>query len=517
MSDWGRSDGPAARRRSPWPFSLGLVVGVAAMAALVFFRFADVQQFLGAGGTEVARLQARVADLEARLERARSGGSEADAAQEVERLRANLRTAEEVTTQLQTQYDEAVNRDIPALKAEIDRREEALKAFDAEIARLSRVEEELKKRLDEAANSGAGQQELQSLRDQVRQRDEVLKQLDAEVTRLSALERELETLRQEGDKAAADSAAQEELRRELDEAREKAASAEARTSERDSDLARLRGELAERDATLARLDAEVARLASLERELEALRRERSQAGGDGAETRKALQEELDRARAQAATATEQTAQRQAEIDRLKDELARRDQVLKELDAEVTRLAALEAELKVARGEIAELKAATAASGERQARIAALEAELRGVQDQLARAGAEHGQALAARDGQLAQARAALAAAQAEVTRLQGEVAALAAPAEREPAAAAQPAAPATAAPGAREATPRDPLLVAKAMSEAHGLENLSNQQRDQLATGLIEGACVAQVLSDVFGRAPAVAVRDLITALDSDC
>ncbi len=53
-----------------------------------------------------------------------------------------------------------------------------------------------------------------------------------------------------------------------------------------------------------------------------------------------------------------------------------------------------------------------------------------------------------------------------------------------------------------EPSPRDPLLVAKAMQETAGLDGLDAGKRDRLATGLIEGECVAKSLSDVFGRAP---------------
>ena len=66
-------------------------------------------------------------------------------------------------------------------------------------------------------------------------------------------------------------------------------------------------------------------------------------------------------------------------------------------------------------------------------------------------------------------------------------------------------------------SPRDPLKVAEAIENAKGLDGMSNGQRDRIATGLIEGQCVAKVLADTFGRAPAVALRDLIRALESDC
>jgi DNA repair exonuclease SbcCD ATPase subunit len=64
---------------------------------------------------------------------------------------------------------------------------------------------------------------------------------------------------------------------------------------------------------------------------------------------------------------------------------------------------------------------------------------------------------------------------------------------------------------------RDPLQVASALQQAAGLGNLSEERRDRIATRLIEGDCVSDVLRDEFGRAPALALRDLLSALNSDC
>jgi len=71
--------------------------------------------------------------------------------------------------------------------------------------------------------------------------------------------------------------------------------------------------------------------------------------------------------------------------------------------------------------------------------------------------------------------------------------------------------------GERKLTPRNPNSVARAMEDALGLDLLDTEERNRVATGLIEGQCVGKVLTDVFGRAPAVPLRDLIRALDSDC
>lgn len=66
-------------------------------------------------------------------------------------------------------------------------------------------------------------------------------------------------------------------------------------------------------------------------------------------------------------------------------------------------------------------------------------------------------------------------------------------------------------------TPRDPLKVAAAMRQSAGLRNIDDAKRDRIATRLIEGDCVADVLTDEFGRAPTIAMRDLISELQSDC
>ena len=61
------------------------------------------------------------------------------------------------------------------------------------------------------------------------------------------------------------------------------------------------------------------------------------------------------------------------------------------------------------------------------------------------------------------------------------------------------------------------MRVASAMQDARGLDALGNADRDRIATGLIEGECVTKVLGGVFDKLPALAVRDLIAALESDC
>ncbi|MEM7464575.1 MAG: hypothetical protein AAF362_18040, partial [Pseudomonadota bacterium] len=66
-------------------------------------------------------------------------------------------------------------------------------------------------------------------------------------------------------------------------------------------------------------------------------------------------------------------------------------------------------------------------------------------------------------------------------------------------------------------TPRDPLLVATAMKGATGLQDLDNDQRDRIATRLIEGDCVGETLQDELGRVSPITLRDLIRAFESDC
>jgi DNA repair exonuclease SbcCD ATPase subunit len=354
MNAWGRSDMTAPRRRSPWPFSFGLVVGAALVAGIFFFGPGNIAVLFGRDNAGTARLQARIAELQDQVERAsgpRDASPQVDALKvqlaskadriaelekamaelragarddsqnlagelqrlkkeseasrsEAEHLRANLKLAENVTGQLQAQYDKAVNEDIPALKAEIEKRDAELKVLNDEIARFS----------------AAGNEQHKP------------------------------------DAAAGDAAA----------------------------------------------------------------------------------------RVQALTA----------------EVAARDAELKKLDAEIGRLSSVDRQLREARGEIAALKAE---KGHLEETVATL-SKRKEDRPLPADTGSEEGQQ----------------------TR-------------------------------ARQPTPRDPLRVARAMSEVHGLENLSNDQRDRLGTGLIEGACVSKALADVFGKAPAVTMRDLIQALDSDC
>ena len=181
-----------------------------------------------------------------------------------------------------------------------------------------------------------------------------------------------------------------------------------------------------------------------------------------------------------------------EIPGLKNQLADRDAMLKELDAEIARLQPLEQQLKDAEAALA-----------------------------TARTGSDSGDVMRkALEGQLGIARQQIAQLRKELEALQaaGDAQIPAEPGASGDAGAQQ--VPETTAPsdtGVRQPTPRDPNLVARAMDRALGLNFLDTEERNRIATGLIEGECVGKVLSDVFGRAPAVPLRDLIRALDSDC
>lgn len=522
MSDWGRSEAAAARRRSPWPFSLGLVIGIAAMAALVFFRFSDIERLIGGPDPEVARLQAQVADLKREAENAAvprdsSGPNEALRAEIVEKTsRINLLEREiaelregtrDAGQQLFEQLRQLRETEIPALEKQRDQSRREAGELEARLKLAEGVNSELQKQAEDAVDV-----QIPALKAEIERREQTLKQFDAEIARLTRLEDELKALRAERD-ASGDAASRKQTEVEAENSRLQSSLAEAKdllAGERrvaDEQAGRFRTELAKRDAELARLAAEVSRLNSVERELDALRKDRETAGTDSVATQKALQDELDRTRAQIAAATGQISEREAELDKLKEAIRQRDKVLEDLDGEVTRLGAVETELKATREALAALRENPPQSPE----LAGERAKVVELRSELEQAQAELASAQAARADEIDALRKELAQASAENARLEERIAALSKPE-------ASPPGDTGAAPAQeRPPTPRDPLLVARAISEAAGLGNLTNQQRDRLGTGLIEGECVSKVLSDVFGRAPAVTVRDLIQTLDSDC
>lgn len=287
-------------------------------------------------------------------------------------------------------------------------------------------------------------------------------------------------------------------------------------------VASLRVQIAEREDLLRKFDAELAqaegKLAALAAERDALK---AKAGDGGA--------------AKAAELEAKLAAALADADALRRTVGERDKALGEMDAEIARLEKFEAEAGQLRAALGAKPSASAeAAAEKAARLAAEERLLAAERDATAlkaridRADKEAADAIAARQaaetaaGKAAgDARKLLDGANAQVASLNARIAAL----DTEIASLKkQAAAKASEKPSgldiggpARAREPRDPLRVAQAMARAKGLENLDETQRDRIGEGLIEGECVAKVLTDVFGRPPAVAVRDLVNALESDC
>ncbi len=66
-------------------------------------------------------------------------------------------------------------------------------------------------------------------------------------------------------------------------------------------------------------------------------------------------------------------------------------------------------------------------------------------------------------------------------------------------------------------TTRDPAAVAAALSDMPGYQRLTPDQQAELVTRLEKGDCVAAALKDVVGRVSAVALRNLIRDLGSQC
>ena len=291
---------------------------------------------------------------------------------------------------------------------------------------------------------------------------------------------------------ASENAAADSLREELRQSREMIADLRAQLENGNGDqIPRLESELADRDKALAENEKTIAELRS--------RIDVGQQVATDLETQ--LQQAND-----------------TDIPALKVEIAARDEQLKKMDAEITRLSSLEDEIR-------SLKA-NAGSGSvdqnaAKVRISGLEAKVTGLEAQLdaARKSREALEAtFASRSSsdadirnrltsELAEARAEAEKLRREIENLQAGAETAKAPKDGEAETAAVPS----------DLKQRDPLKVAAAMESAKGLDGISNLQRDRIATGLIEGQCVAKILADTFGRAPAVALRDLIRTLESDC
>lgn len=257
------------------------------------------------------------------------------------------------------------------------------------------------------------------------------------------------------------------------------------------EITRLTAQLDQRDAMLSQFDAEITRLNessdALKEERDALQGERSKLQGElaKAQSKAAQLEQRLAATSQEGTETkpangqENAAQSQRTAE-LEDQLAQRDAALAQFDSEIERLNtdadALKDERDALQGERSKL----------QGELAKAQAQAEQLEQQVAALEAELG---AARNA--------------------------AAPAVTE-----QESAPSTAQNGGQSqgnTGPRDPLQVASALAEAKGLRDLSNAQRDQIATALIEGQCVADALGEAFDRVPVLAMRDMIRLLESDC
>ncbi len=421
MSDWGRGSVPFRRRGSRFPFFLiGLILGIAIPVALVIFgpRYGmPVENIVSyTVSNENAQLKARIEGLERQLslaeetladrsEPSSTGDTGSANGEEIERLRAQLKLAEDVTTELQNQLDRAFNADIPKLKDDIEAREFKIEELEGEIERLAAIERDYKRlKFEQPAGGIADQTAIRSLEAELKKRDAALAQADDEIARLSAAERELQALRADNP-AQATKALQEELDRER-----------GRTAAFQKEINKLGKEIAARDDMLGKLDAEFSRLEPLEKEVEDLRARLAIADKTAQDEQARLQTTLDETRDALDAARRNIATRDTELARLRQEKAR---------------------------------AASAGGGEPVAKATE----------------------------------------------------------EPEP----------TSAEPERQNVPRDPFRVAEAMRDARGLDDLGDADRDRIANGLIEGQCVTRVLSDAFERPPALAVRDLISALESDC
>ncbi|MFZ1814143.1 MAG: hypothetical protein WBO55_02165 [Rhizobiaceae bacterium] len=223
-------------------------------------------------------------------------------------------------------------------------------------------------------------------------------------------------------------------------------------------------------------------------------------------------------------AEELTSTLQSELDALKKSnaadlqraVSERDRLLEDMNGEIERLSAAERELRSLKASIASKD--NSGSEAATARLAELETGLEAARAEIARRDRQISDMEAAAASLASRMESEVGAAQKEADSLREQIAALEAQA-RESAAARDDGATAskTQSSAGGQGKPRDPLRVASAITNAKGLSGLTNAQRDQIATGLILGECVSSVLSQVFGRAPAVAVRDLILSLESDC
>lgn len=322
---------------------------------------ADTTNVIDRGATS----RDRVKYARAIYDRARAGGGERVAKEEMETADGRLDSAEGIVksdknnktadhlayqAEMLARRAEAlarhaeVDRFIPSLRAERTRLAEAQSLANAQRERQLREESErraaeLRVQLErESANRRAEQEELARLRTAIAENDQRLRsQLDDDRTRRIATERELDALRaryQQALTAATDPVEVEQLRRQVED--QAIALRDMQQRERLSEeslnreVARLRTELDrtrqqgnQSSQIISEREAEIARM---QQELERVRTEREAAERARAETERQRTEEIaaaERARyEEAARLREEVAQERARADQAQGELAR---------------------------------------------------------------------------------------------------------------------------------------------------------------------------------------------------
>ncbi len=402
---------------------------------------------------------------------------------------AKLQIAEAVTKEMTARLDQAFNVEIPALKQQVREREDALALLDDQL------NEEIKKNRtlsDGAAASGASEA-TEKLKADLKLSEELLTKLDAELSAEQKKNAELSARLETAEKAGASGAAVTD----------------------GGEIAKLKADLASRDQLLTKLDGELAAEQKKSAELLAKNGQVSTSAEKGS--------------GPFAVAIAETISLREKVTKLESELA---SVRSKAEADRAALDAAKAGEAKAKAEQEQAKAIIAAA---EAQASAKDEELQAAKARVAELDTRV-KALAAIEnanaGSEAKLRTEIAAATADRDRLAGELAALKSQltalqsqAKEKDDAASRSAKAETGSEDAgntgaateRDRTPRDPLLVAGVLQQVRGLEDLSSSERDAIATGLIEGECVSKTLTDAIGRAPALAIRDLIRALESDC
>jgi len=541
MSAWGRG---SERPRSGVGFMVWIVVGMT--LGMVISIGAVLIAYPGIDISEVQELE----QLRTELDNTRAKLLEQD--KEIETLRARAGSGDGAGTGDSTQDP---SERIQLLESQNVQMADEIRVLNGRLEVAQQITEEMQAALDKAPVGDVG-----DLKKQLQERDESLAQLDAGyaelIAKVDGLTTERDRLRQElaakgetvaPNQSAGSVGAAGQAGSSSDAARLQTAltAAEVKAAELQKQADDAKAAIAGRDKALQDLDAEISRLAPLEAEVANLRQRLAAAGNSAASSpnEAELKSNLDRAETEALSLRQELAaavskrdaaealagERERELAAARLEVAGREKALKDLDVEISRLAPLEADVARLRSELAAAQAATQSADrtEADAKLAAAEAEAQRLAEELATAQGKLETAAAIAETQeeeLAQARDALAKSEAAVAdakaaqeRLQQEIARLSSGSESQSGASQSRQDTDGQAATDRAPTPRDPLLVARAMQETPGLGSLDAQGRDRLATDLIEGECVAKSLTEVFGRAPAPTVRDLILKLQSDC